>query len=339
MNCDVSVIGDRALSESRFLRQAGIVIPTYNAAPYWTRMRAALDEQGINEEQVLIVDSSSTDDTRRLAQRAGYRVKKIPTSSFRHGATRQMAADCLPWAEVLIYLTQDAIPFGADSLAYLLQSFDNPEVGAAYGRQLPRREADPIERHARLFNYPDKSDLRTLDKKKEIGIKAAFFSNSFAAYRRVALEQVDGFPKDTIVSEEVTVAARMLIAKWKVLYQAEATAIHSHPLTLRKEFSRYFDIGVHHGRERWLLDTFGGAGGEGRRFVLSEAKYLMKTKPLLLPFATIRNVSKWCSYQLGLRERFLPESWKEFVSAQPNFWRDQRTAAVAASSRVAMPTS
>ena len=80
------------------LRKTGIVIPTYNAARYWDRLQAALNQQGILREQVLIVDSSSTDDTRKLAKRAGYRLKQISKESFRHGATRQMAAESLPWA-------------------------------------------------------------------------------------------------------------------------------------------------------------------------------------------------------------------------------------------------
>ena len=339
MNCVDRAVEEKSPSKLNLLRQTGVVIPTYNASRFWGRMHAALEAQGMRPEQVLIVDSSSSDNTRNLAQRAGYQIKQIPTENFRHGATRQMATSCLPWAEILIYLTQDAIPCGSDSFAMLLSAFENAEVGACYGRQLPRPEADPIERHARLFNYPESSDLRTFDSRRQLGIKAAFFSNSFAAYRRTALEQVGGFPDNTIVSEEVTVVARMLMARWKILYQAEATAIHSHPLTIKQEFSRYFDIGVHHGREHWLIDEFGSAGGEGRSFILSEAKFLLKTKPHLIPLATIRNISKWFSYQLGRHERYLSQAAKESISGQPNYWTDQRKAAISTQSHVAIPTS
>lgn len=339
MNCVDKAVEEKSPSKLSLLRQTGVVIPTYNASRFWDRMHAALEAQGVSPDQVLIVDSSSSDNTRKLAQRAGYRIKKIPTENFRHGATRQMAAGCLPSAQILIYLTQDAIPCGTGSFDTLLTAFDNPEVGACYGRQLPRPEADPIERHARLFNYPESPDLRTFDSRRHLGIKAAFFSNSFAAYRRTALEQVGGFPNNTIVSEEVTVAARMLMARWKILYQAEATVIHSHPLTIKQEFSRYFDIGVHHGREHWLIDEFGSAGGEGRSFIVSEAKFLLKTKPHLIPLATIRNISKFFSYQLGRNERYLSQALKESISAQPNYWTDQRKAAMSTQSHVAMPTS
>ena len=309
-------------SRLQLRKDAAIVIPTYNGSRYWQGLHAALEREGVAKDRVLVIDSSSTDDTCALVRRAGYSLKKVPKEQFRHGATRQMAADALPWAEVLIFLTQDALPCGHTPIHVLLQAFEDPQIGAAYGRQLPRKVAGPIERHARLFNYPAASDVRSLESRTRLGIKAAFFSNSFAAYRRCAFDEVGGFPKDTIVSEEVTVAARMLMGGWKVGYQAEATVIHSHALTVRQEFSRYFDIGVHHGREKWLMEAFGHAGSEGRAFVLSELRYLLRTNPALIPVAVLRTGTKWMGYQLGRKEQLLPVVMKGALSGQPSFWQD-----------------
>ena len=329
--------GENAISKASFLRRTAVVIPTYNASRYWEPMHDALQQQGVVADQVLVIDSSSTDNTRRLVERAGYPLKIIAKESFRHGATRQLAAESLPSAEILLYLTQDAVPYGENSFKNLLEAFAQADVGACYGRQLSRAGADPIERHARLFNYPERSATRTFESRRALGIKAAFFSNSFAAYRRSALLEVGGFPRDTIVSEEVTVAARMLMAGWKVSYQAEATAIHSHPLTIRQEFSRYFDIGVHHGREGWLLREFGGAGGEGRTFVLSEARYLLRCQWTLLPLASLRNASKWMSYQLGRHEHLLSQKMKKRLSAQTHVWADEQAGEAEAQSHVVAP--
>jgi rhamnosyltransferase len=304
------------------LQHTGVVVPTYNASAHWSQLQTSLERQGIAPEQVLIIDSSSSDHTRALAKRAGYLLRTIPQAQFRHGATRQMAFQQLPWAETLLYLTQDAIPSGKNSINHLLRAFDDSSVGAAYGRQLPRPQADAIEEHARLFNYPAESDVRDFSSRERLGFKAAFFSNSFAAYRCVALDDVGGFP-DTIVSEEVTVAARMLMSGWKIAYQADATAVHSHPFTISQEFSRYFDIGVHHGRERWLLEAFGGAGGEGLKFIASEFRFLRKKKISAVPLAIFRNGSKWCAYKLGMRESHLPYWLKRALSAQPNFWQTE----------------
>jgi len=309
---------------STLLGLIGLVIPTWNAGKYWSSMEKAIGQQGIAPDQVLIIDSSSSDNTRSLARDAGYRLKVISQQSFGHGVTRQLAAELSPRSEILVYLTQDALLCNEKSLENLVAAFRNPDVGACYGRQLPRADAGPIERHARLFNYPEVSALRTFEDRQEYGIRAAFFSNSFAAYRRSAFEEVGGFPLDTIVSEDVSLVARMLMAGRKVAYQADATVIHSHDFTLTQEFSRYFDIGVHHSRERWIVDEFGSAKGEGRKFVLSEIRFLCKSAPGLLPVAAIRSANKWCAYQLGRHEGYLPHRLKRALSAQKWFWARDR---------------
>src|SRR6185437_8246919 len=98
-----------------------------------------------------------------LAEANGFKVQTIEASRFDHGGTRQQAADRASEAEIVVYLTQDAILAHSEALRNLLSAFDNPSIGAAFGRQLPRPNAGPIEAHARLFNYPNCSSVRSLD--------------------------------------------------------------------------------------------------------------------------------------------------------------------------------
>ena len=317
---------DQIVSTSQSLQNAGVIIPTCNAAGYWNRLHAGLSAQGLAPHQVLIVDSSSTDGTQILAQEAGYHVLEISREDFRHGATRQMAAGFFPKQDVLIFLTQDALPSSEERcFESLVQAFENPEVGAAYGRQLARESAGPIESHARLFNYPDRSESRGFESRAQIGFRAAFFSNSFAAYRRSAFDQVGGFPAHVIMAEDVTVAARLLLAGWKIAYQADACVAHSHDLSFWQEFARYFDIGVYHGHSSWLFEQFGTAGGEGRAFIQSQLRFLWQTAPTQLPVAMGRNLGKWLSYHLGLHERWIPLHIKRGISGQRNYWLDETT--------------
>lgn len=303
------------------LREVGVIIPTCNAERHWPEFKAALDQQGLEPSQILVIDSASTDRTLDLARAAGYGVVSIARCEFNHGGTRRLACEHLPDARVLVFLTQDAIPSEATAIKLLCEALNNPMVGAAYGRQLARVGADPIERHARLFNYPPCSELRTLAARDTLGIKAAFLSNSFAAYRRSALQAVGGFPADVILAEDSFVAARLLVAGWRIAYVAEARVVHSHNLSIGTEFSRYFDTGVHHARQNWILSQFGGAGGEGRRFVLSELRYLGETAWGALPRAMLRTALKWLAYQLGRREQYLPLPLKRRLSSSANFWK------------------
>jgi rhamnosyltransferase len=266
------------------------------------------------------VDSSSTDSTPELARSGGFRVHTISREEFSHGGTRQLAAEILSDTEILVFLTQDAILADSGAITVLLESFDDPDVAAAFGRQLPRPGATPIEAHARLFNYPPQSSVRTAAHREEMGIKSIFISNSFAAYRRNALFAVGGFPKSVIFGEDTITAAKLLLDGWKVAYVAEAQVYHSHNYTWKQEFKRYFDIGVLHARENWLLREFGSAGGEGGRFVRSELNYLWPRYWRYIPSALIRTIFKLSGYRLGRIENKFNAGWKRRLSMHPRFW-------------------
>ncbi len=299
-----------------------VVVPTLNAASDWPRFAPAL-LACVVPEQVLIVDSASTDGTVQLAQASGFRVHSITRAEFNHGGTRQAAAEMLPNADILVYITQDAILIAPDAIAKLVRSFDDPSVAAAYGRQLPRPAAGAIEAHARLFNYPAVSDVRDLASKEKLGFKAIFLSNSFSAYRRSALMAVGGFPSDVIFGEDTITAARLLLAGYKVAYVSEATVYHSHAYRWMQEFRRYFDIGVLHSREQWLLDEFGGAGGQGKQFVVSELTYLKHNNPWQIPSALVRTVLKLLGYRLGRLERHISPKMKRRLSMHSRFWLEE----------------
>ena len=211
----------------------------------------------------------------------------------------EYAAELAFDADVLVYLTQDSILADVNALARLVAAFEDASVGAAYGRQLPRPGANPIEAHARLFNYPPVSAIRSLEDAAAMGFKAIFFSNSFGAYRRTALEQVGGFPKESDFGEDTVVAARLLQMGWRIAYVTEAQAYHSHAYTCREEFRRYYRIGQLHGSEPWLLRDFGKASGEGRRFAMSEIQYLSRRAPWLIPEAILRTGLKYLGYKRG----------------------------------------
>jgi len=298
-----------------------VIVPTLNASSIWSRFVQALKEQQVPPSRIVIIDSSSGDRTADLAKREGFRLLEIERSTFNHGGTRQWAADLESDAEILVCLTQDAILANSNSLQNLISTFDDPSIGAAYGRQLPRPGAGPIESHARYFNYPGQSGVRTLKDRELLGFKAIFISNSFAAYRCGALKAVGGFPTNTIFGEDTVVAARLLLAGWKIAYVAEATVYHSHSYSCVREFKRYFDVGVLHARESWLLDEFGTAGGEGQRFVLSELKYLWHAHKAYIPSALIRTVAKYTGYRLGRMEAKLSPGIKYRLSMHRYFWQ------------------
>lgn len=265
--------------------RCALVIPTRNAGAHLDRLLPALVAQRRQPDSILVVDSRSSDDTVERFRAFGARVEIIEPASFNHGGTRR-------W------------------------------VGVAYGRQLPHPGAGLLGAQARRFNYPPESRSKRLADASELGIKTCFSSDSFSAYRSDALAAVGGFPEDVIGSEDAYVAARLLQAGYAVRYAASAEVYHSHDYRLLEEFRRYFDIGVFYGRERWIRAAFGGAGGEGKRYVLAEIQALRAAGALYrVPEIALRSAFKLLGYRLGQLERHLPVALKRRISMFPGYWK------------------
>jgi rhamnosyltransferase len=303
------------------MSKVGLIVPTLNAGELWESWLQAFAAQTVKPDYLLLIDSSSDDHTVASALEAGFEVQVIPKSEFNHGGTRQFGVNRLADADILVFLTQDALLADPDAIERLLAAFTDDSVGAAYGRQLPHRDAGPIGTHARLFNYPPQSQLRSLQDKAQFGIKTVFISNSFAAYRRSALLGVGGFPLNTIMNEDTFAVGKMLVNGWKVAYCGDAAVFHSHDYGFLDEFRRYFDIGVFHAHTPWLQQTFGGASGEGLRFVVSEVGYLVRHAPWLIPAAFLRTGLKWLGYKLGgVMPGRLPPSCNRYFSLHKGYW-------------------
>jgi rhamnosyltransferase len=208
-----------------------------------------------------------------------------------------------------------------DSISNLIKEFDDPSVGMAYGRQLPHINAESLETHARLYNYPPESNIRSFDDIASMGFKVFFCSNSFAAYRKSALLDVGGFPSDSIMGEDAIVAAKMLSAGFKKAYVAHATVRHSHSYTLAEEFKRYFDTRVFHEQNKWLIESYGKPTGEGIKFMKSELKYVIKNDPKVI-FKSIASLgAKWLGYKSGKLYKRIPRSLLIKLSMHKHYWK------------------
>ncbi len=302
--------------------RVAICVPTRNAGPQFAIFLEMIKIQELPEPQLIIIDSSSTDDTVALAREAGAQVKIIPQAAFNHGATRNLAYRMIE-ADIYIYMTQDVLPASRHTLTDLISPFRlYPEVGVVYARQLPRSGAGPIEAYSRLFTYPAASQLKKKAGRALWGIKTVHCSNACAAYRRKALVAVGGFPDDVIMCEDVYAAARIMEAGYDIYYQADAQVYHSHDYSIWQTFKRYFDLGVFfESRERWITDAFGGTQKQGARFFLGGLSYLKaKGCAHLFPEWVGDITAKFFGYKLGSLEGYLPTSVKKSISMHKNYW-------------------
>lgn len=302
--------------------KVSVIIPTYNAGQILRQIYLKIEKfSSIDQGEIIVIDSSSNDGSLDFLQNENVQIISIPKSEFNHGGTRNLAAKKAT-GDILVYLTQDAVPANEDSIDNLIKPLiQNKDVGMSYGRQLPHNNADVFGAFAREFNYPNVSQVKTIKDKDRLGIKTVFVSNSFAAYRKDSLEQVGGFPTNTILSEDTYVAAKMIKNDLSIAYVAEASVYHSHNYSILEEFKRYFDIGVFYGREKWILEDFAQAEGEGAKFAINQLRYIIKSKKYhLVPSFFSRNFMKLAGYRLGIHEEKLPLNVKKNLSMHKQYW-------------------
>ena len=301
--------------------KVSILIPTLNGGKEWLNTLDSVESQLFKIGRKIIIDSGSSDDTVPLARQFGFDVIGINKADFNHGKTRQQLVELSGDVDICVFLTQDAILASPESISNIVKIFRDPEIGMAYGRQLPHANAKVLETHARLYNYPAESTTRSYSDKNLMGFKVFFCSNSFAAYRKSALLDVGGFPPDSIMGEDAIVAAKMLSAGFKKAYVAHATVHHSHSYTLTEEFKRYFDTRVFHEQNKWLIENYGKPTGEGIKFMKSELKYVVKND-LKVIFKSIASLgAKWLGYKSGKFYKRIPRSLLTKVSMHKHYWK------------------
>ena len=245
-----------------------VVIPTLNAAQELPVLLNAIDQQSVAPAEIIVVDSSSDDNTEQIAL-CDHRVTllNIARGEFNHGTTRDFALRQTT-GEFVCFLTQDAVPFDNEYFEKLLKPLlMDPSVGLSSGRQVPKDDARKFERLVRAFNYPDRSSVKTMADLSDLGIKTFFASDVCSAYRRSAYLECGGFSAVN-TNEDMLMAAKLIRNGWGVAYEATAQVLHSHNLSPAEQFKRNYEVG------RFLKshkDDLMGVGeiGEGAALVKS----------------------------------------------------------------------
>ncbi len=301
-----------------------IIIPTWNGEQWLEQLLSMLEQQTLVADEILIIDSGSTDKTCAIASSHNVRVHEIAKQDFDHGGTRTLGAS-LTTGKILVYMTQDAIPANREALKLLVQPLmEVNKIAAAYGRQLPYDDATIFSAHLRSFNYPDQSQTRCWEDRGQFGFKTIFISNSFAAYRRDVLAAHGFFPEQLLFGEDTLTVAKLLENGYYVKYVSESCVYHSHNYSILHDFKRYFDIGVFHVEQGEQLMKFGGPGGAGKRFVRSEiAMLIAKKKYYLFPESFMRILAKFVAYNAGKRYKILPRWCARRLSMHRGWWLRQ----------------
>ncbi len=234
-------------------RRISLVIPTWNGGARFREVLLALASQRLEGGfQLVVVDSGSTDGSADAARAAGALVHAIPQSEFNHGRTRNLGIERSS-GELVLLLTQDAVPIGPDYVANLAGAFAGGNVDGAYARQYPRPDCDPIlaERLRQWSASRDEPELQVLCPGDAEASRQLFqrlppierylcsaFDNVASAVRRSTWERLP-FPERSF-GEDVAWAREVLLSGGAIAYEPTATVEHSHRIDLGREFKRLY---------------------------------------------------------------------------------------------------
>ena len=225
----------------RPIQSVSVLMPTWRGMEFLPRVLDALETQDCPLEWDLrAIDSSSDDGTwEYLRERAPdfpvpFELERIDGVEFDHGDTRNLLA-ARSRGDLLVFLTQDAIPSDPGWLAKLARNFEDPRVGGAYCRNLPRPDAELL---TELFSESDPGyvagrretrieDLEAYGRLDAHERRLLYNFNDVASALRRELWERHPFPR-TNFGEDVLQARALLEAGYTVVYDDEATVEHSH---------------------------------------------------------------------------------------------------------------
>lgn len=296
----------------------GVCILTLNGAKHLQNCLPPLLDSPLNP-RVLVVDSTSNDNSVEIAQSLGAETVIIPRKDFNHGLTREMARQHLG-TDIVVMVTQDAYAKDNTVIGTLVEPILQKKASAAYARQLPHKGAGYFESFHRTYNYPAKSELRQMSDLNKLGRQLYFCSNSFAAYSNAALTSVGGFQK-VLLGEDTLAVAKLLKQGYKVAYVAEAEVYHSHDYSLLQEFKRHYDTG--YARKEFAHEFEGEEGDSprGKAYAKELLRQLSQKAPQLLPYGCMVILSKWLGYHMGRWGHGMPLGWNRLFSAHKSYFQ------------------
>lgn len=220
------------------LDRVDVVVRCRNEMPHTRRTLDALAGQmaagheGAPSEpwaRVVFIDCGSTDGSREVAVRAGVDLVDWQPDAYLPGAVLNFGMERTR-SPVVAFINADAIPQHPSALARLIGPLlHGGNVAAAYARQLPRPEADPLTRLDYARAFPPGGTLAVQ--------RGAFFSMAASAIRRDAWERLP-FDERLRYSEDVDWVRRAEPLGWTMAYAPDAEFEHSHSYDLAASFRR-----------------------------------------------------------------------------------------------------
>lgn len=306
-----------------------VIIPVYHPDEKLHRLLLGIERQTFRPEHIFLLQTEEKhvreDLNRAIPEKMQglVRVIRLEKQDFDHGGTRDMGIQ-MSEADVVLCMTQDAVPFRENLLESLMKTLEqDANIAVVYGRQIAEKGSNILERYTRAFNYPSRSRVKSKSDLPKLGIKTYFCSNVCAAYRRDIYQKLGGFEKYIIFNEDMIFAAKAIQKGYSIAYNAEAIVRHSHEYTFKQLVRRNFDMGVSQACYPEIFKNV-KSESEGIRMLCRIMSELAERKEFLqMGKFIIESSLKYVGYQLGKHYKWLPGRMVMHLTMNETYWKER----------------
>lgn len=279
-----------------------IIVPIYNGEKYIEKLVKSIRNQKIDYHlEIVSPVSKSNDNSLEMAMKLCDIAYEVTV--FNHALTRHEAAE-KSTGDILVFITQDILPFNDQWLASLIEPLvSENDIVATYSRQVAYPNASTRERLIREFNYPTYDRLCNLETKEKWGRKNIYYSDAASATKRKDFFELGGYNFAVGTNEDVIYAMNVINSGKSILYNSKSMVYHSHEFHMKEAYNRYKLIGEFEYMHKEQLKEYSSLG-EGKKLLKTLIKELVKTGKIKDLIILIFDLStRYIGYNNGYKKR------------------------------------
>ncbi len=208
--------------------KCSIVIRAFNEEEHIGRLLEGITKQTMEDWEIILVDSGSTDATRAIASRYPVRIVSIDPDKFTFGRSLNTGIEYAR-GEIVVMISAHCYPVYPDWLEQLIAPLDDPDIAVSYGKQRGRKTNHYSEHQFFRHYFPESSQSKQ---------GQPYTHNANAAIKR-SLWEIHPYNENLTGLEDIAWSSWAKEEGYEISYVAEAEVVHIHDEKPSQIYNRY----------------------------------------------------------------------------------------------------